>query len=53
MSSSKKKNGEKKSAFPALAILAALLIFNGIDEPEIAIAVIVILVIAGEAPPPQ
>ena len=47
MNSDKKRNGGKKSAIPGLAILAAVLMFNAVDEPEAAVAIVVLLVIIG------
>ena len=47
MNSDKKKNGGKKSAIPGLAILAAVLMFNAVDDPEAAVAIVVLLVIIG------
>ena len=47
MNSDKKRNGGKKSAIPGLVILAAVLMFNAVDDPEAAVAIVVLLVIIG------
>ncbi len=49
MNNNKKNAGRKKSAIPGLIILAAVLVFNAVEDPEIAVTILVPVVILGAA----
>ncbi len=47
MNENRKKPEGKKSAIPGLVILVAVLIFNAVEDPQIAVTILVPLVVIG------